>query len=57
MVVLCVCGAVHRLSEIVKQVTKADLPAKDAYLILTVCVSNEDGDEVDIPYVRYRYRF
>jgi hypothetical protein len=57
VVVLCVCGAVHRLSEIVKQVTKADLPAKDAYLILTVCVSNEDGDEVDIPYVRYRYRF
>ncbi len=45
------------MSEIVKLVTKTELPPKEFFLMFTVCVSNSAGDEVDIPIIRYRYRF
>jgi len=46
-----------KISDVVKTVTKAELPSKDTSLILTVCAADPKGEEVDIPYIRYRFRF
>ena len=43
------------LEEIVsKFVLKRDLDARDAYINFEVCAVDEDDDDVDLPYVRYR---
>jgi len=44
-----------KISELVVEVSKVPLPETD-YLILNVGCDNDDGDDVEIPYVRYKYR-
>jgi len=43
------------LSEVVKEVSKAEFPPNQKYLNMEICCTYEDED-VDVPYVRYRFR-
>jgi ubiquitin-activating enzyme E1 len=45
-----------KMTELVTSVSHITLNEKDRYLILEACVNNEEGDDVDIPYVRYKFR-
>lgn len=44
------------LSEVVKEVSKQEYLPKQRYLVLTVLCSDEEGEEVDVPEVRYRFK-
>ncbi|XP_049853303.1 ubiquitin-like modifier-activating enzyme 1 [Schistocerca gregaria] len=41
------------LSEVVKEVSKKDLDSKKRSLVLQLCCSDELGNDVDVPYIRY----
>jgi len=46
------------LSEVVTSITKQTLPAKKRYLVFEICCNLVDSDEdVDVPYVRYQFRY
>ncbi|RHY80018.1 hypothetical protein DYB26_003579 [Aphanomyces astaci] len=45
-----------KLSELVTTITKADLPPKQKYLILEVCATDAEGEDLELPYIRYQYR-
>jgi ubiquitin-activating enzyme E1 len=43
------------LREVVESVTKKSIPAAQKYLILELIVNDvETGDEVEIPYLRFK---
>lgn len=45
------------MSLIVTSITNKQLPTNQLFLILEVMVNDlENGDEVEIPYVRFRFR-
>jgi len=46
----------QRVSELVQQVGTAKIGENDKYIILEACVQNEEEEEVEIPYVRMRFR-
>ena len=43
-----------KVSEIVEQVTKKPLNKNKKYLVLELIVTDEDDEEIEIPYVRFR---
>eukprot|EP00668_Euglena_longa_P015862 GGOE01020036.1.p1 GENE.GGOE01020036.1~~GGOE01020036.1.p1 ORF type:complete len:1011 (-),score=303.01 GGOE01020036.1:145-3156(-) len=43
------------VSEVVKEVSKVEFPPNQKYINMEICCSYEDED-VDVPYVRYRFR-
>ena len=45
-----------RISQLVSSVTGKQLADKDKYLLLEACVNNESGNEIDIPFIRYKFR-
>eukprot|EP01027_Heterolobosea_sp_BB2_P001334 GEZU01002038.1.p1 GENE.GEZU01002038.1~~GEZU01002038.1.p1 ORF type:complete len:1006 (+),score=425.20 GEZU01002038.1:121-3138(+) len=45
-----------KMSDVVKQVSKQDFPPKQKYLNLEILCNNEEGDDVDVPPVRYKFR-
>ncbi|RHY35163.1 hypothetical protein DYB32_000336 [Aphanomyces invadans] len=45
-----------KLSELVATITKTQLPPKQKYLILEVCATDADGEDLELPYIRYQYR-
>jgi hypothetical protein len=46
-----------RMSEIVSMVTKQPLPENKTELTFEICVNRlEDDEEVDVPFVKYRFR-
>jgi len=44
------------VSKVAESVGKATLPEKERFLILEACVQNEEGNEVEIPFLRFKYR-
>jgi ubiquitin-activating enzyme E1 len=44
------------MSKLATTITKTELQEKQRYLIFEVCCSDEDGEDVETPYVRYRFR-
>eukprot|EP00736_Rhodelphis_marinus_P008560 Rmarinus@m.25111 len=42
------------MKELVRTVGKMELNPKQRYLIFEICCVDEDGDDVDVPFVRYR---
>ena len=44
------------LQELVESVIKTKLDANLLYLSLDVCAMDKDGEDVDIPQVRYKLR-
>jgi len=41
------------MSEVVKRVSKKKIPAHARALVLELCVNDKDGEDVEVPYVRY----
>mmetsp|Transcript_11014 Transcript_11014/g.33776 ORF Transcript_11014/g.33776 Transcript_11014/m.33776 type:complete len:1045 (+) Transcript_11014:298-3432(+) len=46
-----------KISEIAKTVGKIDFHEKQQYLIMEVCCNDEEGEDVEVPYIRYRFRW
>jgi ubiquitin-activating enzyme E1 len=44
------------LEDIVKEVSKKELPAHSKFLIFEVCCTDADDEDLDLPPVRYRFR-
>ena len=42
------------ISQVIESVTKKPLDASKRYLILEVCATDEEGEDVEIPYARLR---
>jgi ubiquitin-activating enzyme E1 len=45
-----------KLSELVTTIGNAKITPKEKYLVIELVVSNENGDDVDIPPVRFQFR-
>lgn len=45
------------LSKVAQTVGKMEFDEKQKYLILEVCCNDESGEDVEVPYIRYRFRF
>ncbi|OQS06967.1 ubiquitin activating enzyme, E1 family, partial [Thraustotheca clavata] len=45
-----------KISELVELITKQTLPRNQKYLILEVCASDLEGEDLELPYIRYRFR-
>eukprot|EP01012_Entosiphon_sulcatum_P009048 TRINITY_DN14_c0_g1_i1.p1 TRINITY_DN14_c0_g1~~TRINITY_DN14_c0_g1_i1.p1 ORF type:complete len:998 (-),score=166.39 TRINITY_DN14_c0_g1_i1:338-3331(-) len=43
------------LSQVVQEVSKVQLPASTSYINMEICCTLDD-DDVDVPYVRYKFR-
>ena len=41
------------VSEVVKRVSKNDIPGHVKSLVLELCVNNDEGEDVEVPYVKY----
>jgi len=44
------------ISQLVIEVGKTTLPEKDKYLIIEAILTDEDDEEIDLPYCRFRFR-
>jgi len=42
-----------KISEVVQEVSKKKIPPHVRALVLEVCVNNEEGEDVEVPYVKY----
>jgi len=46
-----------KMSEIVKDVTKNEFLPKQKYLNMEVCCQDEEGEDVDVPFIKYQFKF
>mmetsp|Transcript_30714 Transcript_30714/g.117508 ORF Transcript_30714/g.117508 Transcript_30714/m.117508 type:complete len:111 (-) Transcript_30714:1450-1782(-) len=46
-----------KLSEVAKMVGKMEFHDSQQYLVMEVCCNDESGDDVEVPYIRYRFRW
>jgi ubiquitin-activating enzyme E1 len=45
-----------RLSEVVQKISKRKLQKHEKYLVLEMCANDTDGEDVEVPYIRYKFR-
>eukprot|EP00004_Rigifila_ramosa_P010671 TRINITY_DN2261_c0_g1_i2.p2 TRINITY_DN2261_c0_g1~~TRINITY_DN2261_c0_g1_i2.p2 ORF type:complete len:494 (+),score=135.88 TRINITY_DN2261_c0_g1_i2:1767-3248(+) len=45
-----------KITELLQSIAKVELSAKKKYVVLEICCSNDDGDDVETPYVRLKVR-
>lgn len=45
-----------KISDLVRTVTKKPIDPNLKYLILEVCAMDTEGEDIELPYIRYRYR-
>lgn len=45
-----------KMSELIRTVTKKPIDSKQKYLILEVCAMDADGEDVELPYLRFHYK-
>jgi len=45
-----------KISDAVKQVGKRELGDHEKYFTLDICVNDEEDEDQEVPYVRYRFR-
>ncbi|KAL7995721.1 putative ubiquitin/SUMO-activating enzyme E1, ubiquitin-activating enzyme E1 [Plasmopara halstedii] len=45
-----------KISDLIRTVTKKPIDSKLKYLILEVCAMDADGEDVELPYLRYRIK-
>ena len=50
------CFVIHRLSDVVQKVSKKKIPSYVNNLVLEVCCDNADGEDVEVPYIKYKFR-
>ena len=44
------------LSELVTEISKAEFKPTQKYITLEICCNDEDDEDVEVPYVRYKFR-
>jgi len=49
-----VCLYCYRMSEVVKKVSKKKIPSHVKALVLELCCNDTDGEDVEVPYVKYK---
>ena len=50
------CCVIHRLSDVVQKVSKKKIPSYVNNLVLEICCDNADGEDVEVPYIKYKFR-
>eukprot|EP01080_Neovahlkampfia_damariscottae_P011921 gene11921-5326_t len=45
-----------KVSEVVEEVLQKKLPEKQKYINFEICCSDENGDDADVPYIRYKFK-
>ncbi|XP_033109531.1 ubiquitin-like modifier-activating enzyme 1 [Anneissia japonica] len=45
-----------KISEVVAKVSKKKIPKHVRHLVLELCCNDKDGEDVEVPYVRYTFR-
>lgn len=45
------------ISEIASSVGKMEFHESQQFLVMEVCCNDEDGNDVEVPYIRYRFRW
>lgn len=45
-----------RVSELVESVTKKPTPGHVTSFVMEVCVNDRDGEDVEVPYIRIKFR-
>ena len=43
----------YRMTEVVKKVSKKKIPSYVRALVLEICCNDKDGEDVEVPYVKY----
>jgi len=43
----------QRLSKVVESVSKKEIPAHVKALVLEICCNDEEGNDLEVPYVKY----
>lgn len=43
----------QKMTEIVRKITKREIPPHERALIFEICCNDDDGEDVEAPYVRY----
>ena len=46
-----------RMSDVVTKVSKKKIPKHVRHLVLEVCCNDRDGEDIEVPYVRYTFRW
>ena len=44
------------MSQLVTEVSKTEFKPKQQYVTFEVCCNDEEGEDVEVPYVRYKFR-
>ena len=50
------CCVIYRLSDVVQKVSKKKIPSYVNNLVLEICCDNADGEDVEVPYIKYKFR-
>ena len=45
------------MSQLVADVSKAEVAPSARYLVFELCCTDEDEEDVEVPFVKYRFRF
>jgi len=51
--VLTAVNVCVRMSDVVKDVSRKKIPAHVKALVFELCCNDEDGEDVEVPYVKY----
>jgi len=46
-------NACFRMSDVVKEVSKRQIPSHVKALVFELCCNDENGEDVEVPYVKY----
>ena len=52
----CASSTICRLSEVVNQAGKKKIPSYVRSVVLEICCTNSNDEDVDTPYVKYTFR-
>ena len=47
---------IFRLSDVVQKVSKKKIPSYVNNFVLEICCDNADGEDVEVPYIKYKFR-
>ncbi len=53
VLMLTTCFLRCSLTEVVKKVSKKKIPSHVKALVFELCVNDKDGEDVEVPYVKY----
>ncbi|KAL3919429.1 MAG: hypothetical protein SGPRY_005633 [Prymnesium sp.] len=45
-----------KMSDLVRTISNTSFKPKQVYIIAEICCTDENDDDVEVPYVRYKFR-